>query len=520
MAGRATSYDEVPYTSFAYPLTHPDRLATVGRLFGVRPPDVARARVLEIGCASGGNLIPMAEQLPDAELLGIDLSSRQVAEGAAAIAELGLRNVELRHADLMEVDASWGRFDYVICHGVFSWVPTAVQDRILDICRDNLAPAGVAFVSYNVYPGWHLRESVRHMMRFHVAQFADARERTEQAAALVDFLVSAVEDEEDVFARLLRRELDILARTSPDYLFHEHLEEHNAPCYFHQFAERLAPRGLQYLGEADVHAMLTRELAPQVADTLARISPDILVHEQYMDFVRNRQFRQTLLCRRDVPLTRNLRPELVRQFHVGFAARPTAGEVDLAPEVVQAFAAAGGLTVSSAQPVTKAALSLLVERWPDVCPFDELCTAACARLVAVGLKPPDPGFVRDLLALDLLACFLRGGVELRSWRPPLCTRAGPRPRVSAYARWQAARGGFATNRRHVRVDLDEAARTIVVLLDGTRDRDAIARLVEDGTLTVSRDDGVIGEAAALRAALVPIVEQTLASLAAHAMLVA
>src|SRR5690606_12966976 len=167
----AFSYDLVPYTSYPYARSHPDRLATIARLFGMRPAEVERARVLELGCASGGNLVPIAEELPDAELVGIDLSARQVHDGQAAIPELGLRNVRLVHGDLSTVDESWGRFDYVVCHGVYSWVPRSVQDRILEICAANLAPQGVAYISYNTYPGWHLRESVRHMMRWHVAQF-------------------------------------------------------------------------------------------------------------------------------------------------------------------------------------------------------------------------------------------------------------------------------------------------------------------------------------------------------------
>jgi tRNA G46 methylase TrmB len=68
------SYDSVPYVSFAHAYTHPDSLCSLGRLFGLSPASPRRCRVLELGCASGGNLIPMAEQLPEAELVGIDRS--------------------------------------------------------------------------------------------------------------------------------------------------------------------------------------------------------------------------------------------------------------------------------------------------------------------------------------------------------------------------------------------------------------------------------------------------------------
>jgi cyclopropane fatty-acyl-phospholipid synthase-like methyltransferase len=147
-----TSYDEVPYESHPFPQTHPDRLATIATLLGLRPPPVQRCRVLELGCAAGGNLIPMALGLPQSSFVGIDLSAVEVAEGQQLIAQLGLKNVQLRHLSILDAGPDLGRFDYILCHGVYSWVPTAVQDKILDVCKHNLSPHGVAYVSYNTLP--------------------------------------------------------------------------------------------------------------------------------------------------------------------------------------------------------------------------------------------------------------------------------------------------------------------------------------------------------------------------------
>ena len=217
-----TPYDRVPYPSVAIPETHPDRLATVARIFGLRTPDISRCRVLELGCASGGNLIPMAFNLRGSEFVGIDLSRHQVEDGLATVRALDLANIRIEHASILDIDAAWGQFDYIICHGVFSWVDRPVQDKILEICRDSLTPSGVAYISYNTYPGWHLRESVRHMMRYHVAQFDDAAEQVEQARALLTFLASA-SDTSLPYGQLLAREVDRLSNASDSYLFHEHL---------------------------------------------------------------------------------------------------------------------------------------------------------------------------------------------------------------------------------------------------------------------------------------------------------
>src|SRR5262249_10252810 len=158
------SYDDMPYSNNPFYHTHPDCLATVATLFGMTPPPVPRCRVLELGCAAGGNLIPMAFTLPDSRFVGIDLSPRQVATGLAVIDVLGLKNIELKPLSILDVDHGFGQFDSLICHGVYSWVPAAVQDKILTLCAEQLAPNGVAYVSYNIYPGWHVGGMIREML--------------------------------------------------------------------------------------------------------------------------------------------------------------------------------------------------------------------------------------------------------------------------------------------------------------------------------------------------------------------
>jgi tRNA G46 methylase TrmB len=92
-----TPYDQVPYPAGAYAQSHPERLATLARLFGMSPPAVGRCRVLELGCADGSNLIPMACALPESRFLGVDLSARQIRSGQRTAASVGLSNLELRH---------------------------------------------------------------------------------------------------------------------------------------------------------------------------------------------------------------------------------------------------------------------------------------------------------------------------------------------------------------------------------------------------------------------------------------
>ncbi|MFM7110147.1 MAG: methyltransferase domain-containing protein, partial [Planctomycetota bacterium] len=161
----ANPYDEVPYHSRCFIQTHPQRLGFIGRLFGMNPAPASKCRVLELGSASGGNLIPLAMRYPNSQFLGLDYAQVQVTAGQKQVEELGLKNLEIRQADLGTYDVSKdGKFDYIICHGVYSWVPPQVQKAIMSICSKALSPQGIAYISYNCYPGWKMREIIRDAM--------------------------------------------------------------------------------------------------------------------------------------------------------------------------------------------------------------------------------------------------------------------------------------------------------------------------------------------------------------------
>src|SRR5262245_31369822 len=182
------SYDEVPYRSYAFSQTYPDRLATVAALFGVKAPPVECCRVLELGCASGGNLLPLAHDFSNSTFVGIDLSPRQVDDGQRAVRELGPKHLELRALSILASAEARGRSDYLTCHGVSSWVPAEVQEKILSICRHSLTDNGIAYVSYNTYPGWRLRTVVRDMMVYYASPITNPTAKASRARAVLDFL--------------------------------------------------------------------------------------------------------------------------------------------------------------------------------------------------------------------------------------------------------------------------------------------------------------------------------------------
>ena len=465
-----TSYDEFPYQSVPLRQTHPDHLAAVASLFGFDAPDVARARVLEIGCGSGGNLIPMAASYPESTFVGIDLSAVQIAQGAAEIEALGLTNIRLQAIDVRAFDEAQGAFDYIIAHGIYSWVPAAVQDRILALCASLLATSGIAFISYNTLPGWRMLSTVREAMLYHTRDVEDPQARIAKARATLDFLADAVPDRDSAYGRLLRLAAEHIRQKPDYYVLHEYLEEANEAVYFEQFVERIGGRGLRYLGDSDVRTMLPIGLAPKVEATLNRIAPGLMRREQFLDFLRSRSFRQSLLIHAGPALDRKLSASRVTTLRIAAPVQRGDAPVDLASDRPETFRFADGRSVEASSGIVKSALAILAAHWPLAIPFDRLHQQAVAA-VGGAYGTPDE---RDLLAAEILRLHLGGAAELHRAAPPFVLSAGPRPEASPIARRDAQRGAASANLRHEPIVLREGERALLPLLDGTRTRAEIA----------------------------------------------
>ncbi len=515
-----SSYDDVIYPSYTYPQTHPNHLSTVATLFGMQPAPAQRCRLLELGCAGGGNLLPLAEEFPDSEFVGIDLSARQVAIGLEAVRALQLPNLRLIHGSILDVDGGLGTFDYILCHGVYSWVPDEVREKILAICGRQLSPNGVAYVSYNTYPGWHMRGMLREIMCFHAARFTRPEDQVAQARQLLDFLCSAVPADGRPYGLLLKQEADLLRRQSDAYLYHEHLEEHNEPCYFFEFAQAAQGHGLQYLGDAAFQTMLTEDFPANVRETLQQITYDLIQMEQYLDFLRNRTFRASLLCHAGIGLNRSIDTARVLRLHFstsavrfqpeGDPAGKTAGEA-AGPALVHFRSEENGHTMTTSSPLLVALMDYLGEAWPESRSAEE----AHAHLAAAGQAPPGAEG-REAVAGLLMRTFA-GGVMRASAAPVRCVRhVSERPRAPGVARYLAAREGWAPSSRHEVCPLDELGRKLVPLLDGRAGHTALLEglvsQVRQGALDVRRDGQPLREEGEFRQALAGLLQEQLQKL--------
>lgn len=472
------SYDLVPYPSGAFRQTHPDHLAALATLYGMNPAPAPTCRVLELGCASGGNLIPMAVSLPTATFVGIDYSRREIDDGLGRIAALGLSNLSLRHMDILDVSdirAELGTFDYILVHGVFSWVPEAVRLRILEICRDGLSNQGVAYISYNAYPGWHIRQFVRGLTRFHVRNIEDPKERARQARSVLAFAENAVPAIDALYKAELKGQLDRVAQLTDEVLLHDELGDCNQPYYFHEFMELAGQYDLQFLTEADPSYMRMERYAPQVQQALSGAG-DLVVTGQYLDFLGCRPFRQTLLCPKQVALQRSPQPNSIAQFSIQGTCSPVSKKVDLSTGVVERFQSSNHVIIGLDEPLSKAALLYLHRVAPQPVPFESLLLAAYGLLDREGVPSNSD---REGLGELLLAVHGGGMVELHLHPPSFAATPSERPRVSALLRHQIQQEPFIVNLLHQNVHIeDPLARFMISYLDGQTDRAALLSAVE------------------------------------------
>lgn len=501
MTNATTTYDEVLYLSKTYPESHPDRLFTAATLLGLDPPRPDRARVLELGCATGGNLLPMAAAMPQARFVGLDLSTRQIEIANARAAAFGLTNLSFLAEDLADVDERLGSFDYILAHGVYSWVPAAVQDRLLEVVRERLAPNGVAFVSYNAMPGWGLRKVVRELMVWGGGDHPDALARLKRAREVLE-LATRLSPSNTAFGLVLREEAAMLRKLPDSYVRHDFLAERNEVLWFSEFEERLREAGLRYLTEATWAERFDFDLPPAVREAFEPLREDEVRWEQYKDYLRNRGFRENLIVRADAPEAGAPDPERLAGLHVVANVDLASDRDPLAPGEVD-FRSREGATFGVEHPLTKAALVVLSELRPAGLPFEALVEAARERLRGVDPGEGGTGAEAARLAQNLLYSHAAGLLDLYPRDLGCAPRVSERPKV-----WEAGRGLAAEGSEYVATLRHESFlptvfdRALIALLDGTRTLeevvDALAASVETGALSLTDAAGAAFEHAEAR----------------------
>lgn len=478
----AQAYDRTPYAGQPFCLSHPSLLAAYGSLYGMSPSPPGNSRVLEMGCGDGSNIMPMAYEFPESEFIGIDLSPVQIKIGQRHVESLGLMNIRLDARNIMDMGSGDGKFDYIIVHGVYSWVPDRVKEKILDICRNNLADQGIAYISYNVLPGWQFNKSMRDMMLYRSRHISTPKERVNATMELVNAMLEAGADSNrfhDVQLRWFGKNLQSF-KDGSSYLLHEYMEANNDPFYFHQFVNALGKQGLQYICDADQSDFELGGLPADTEKKIEQLSENAIDIEQYLDFFKNTRFRHSLVCHENI----NVRSEYsLERMTPLFAATDVVPVLDSPGSPIieaTAFRTSLGRQFSTQHGIAQAALVKLSQIKPCTIDMPSLIQAVKNEL------PPEakgPAEQHEKIGHVVHSLFFNGVVELLAAPRRCVLEIRDRPMASSVALLLAPSERL-TNLCHRSIVMDDnMARFILGYLDGTRSRDGLIDLALDGIQT-------------------------------------
>lgn len=462
----SSRYDEVPYLSAAFVPSRPDNLSVVGVLAGLTAAAVKNCRVLEIGCAAGGNLLPMAQVLPDSRFLGIDFSAKPIEQGRELADRAGLKNIELRCQSVLDFQDP-EPFDYIIAHGFYSWVPPRVREQAMIVCQRSLAPSGLAYFSYNTLPGWHVKRISRDMMLFHSRAAGNSAQRVARARQIMAIAAAYPAPEPTPYSIAVKQLAGGIASYPDWYLDHDELGLVNDPVYFEDFVSQAQSHQLRYIGGAQPNMNLFSQLPAPLRRQLQAFSSDPVALEQYADFIWGSQYRDSVLCRSDAPASAvRGAPAVANMFVAGWLLeQPFAAERQKRHEA--RFLNPHNkreILVSDAGLI--AVLRRLARAWPHAVAFGELFSAASQAAGAACTG----GF----LANQMLSWYQASAVEFWTRPTDFISSSPTRFCVSPLARLQAQAAAPIVSLRHEECRFaDPLVREFIPCMDGTRDRAAL-----------------------------------------------
>ena len=449
------------------------------------------------------------------------MSGKQIEKAREGVSELGLTNIDLRDCSVADVDESFGTFDYIIAHGIYSWVSEDVREKILEVCSRSLAKNGLAYVSFNTLPGWNMIKTIRDMMVYHTERLSDPASKIVQARQVLNFAIENTVGEDSVYKRILKTEAEVLKNTADNYLYHDHLEHHNEPCYFHDFMANAARVGLRYLGNSSLAGMYLGNHPKRVREIVGQIN-DIVRREQYLDFLTNRRFRSTILCHDSAHLSRTISRDRLEGLYYTSRYVPKDGleKVDLSANAPTKFVNASRKAVLNVKsPVSIACLRVLAENFPHPLSVDEVVGKASERLN--NARSEDA--VRRTFMDGAGNMVLKGAFEIASDPGSHTRKVSARPKGWPCAQYMARIKTNVPNVLHGNVGFGGHLKALVQILDGNRTVDEIFEaFLQDflqGKLQYRQNEKAVTDETELRSILKGHLQNRLQFLADNAFLV-
>jgi len=429
-------YGGLNYSSYPYYHSHPDRLFTLGKFFGASPAEPGTASVLEIGCSSGGNLIPIALKYPQSKLLGIDSSLSQVNAAQKSASEIGLMNVTFENKFVSELQNIQDQFDYIVIHNVISWVNEQTRNEIFDLCKKLLKPTGIAFVSYNVHAGHSTANLLREMVLYNTHRLETIPDKLEQAKAFLAFTINALEESENPLHQMIYVEARALFENDNmlcDYLIGDH-----KVFSFHEFFDELDKRELQYISDTYLPSMYIGNAPTNILDALKQLS-DIVDVEEYLDFFTQKAFKSSIICHKDVKIKRDVSEADLSSFYISsnilleVPSKDITNFDDINQSLSFLIKPGGGGGIQTNSSVMKAVLYTIADNAAiNPMSFTQIIDSASEKLPNVTKEEIQTTFNQEVVGL-----IFTGYIDITNYATKASTVLSDKPKIYHLARYQA-----------------------------------------------------------------------------------
>ncbi len=280
-----------------YPEAMPDRLRWAAMLHGHYVPEKSFA-YLEINCGAGLTLLYAAAAHPESHFVGLGGSARQFERSRVLAREAGLSNIEFVEGDYLQPAFQAGglgrRFDYVVVHGIASWIPSDARSALLRFANRALKVGGLFYTSYNTLPG-----SLGALTYGHFARFDPHSDAPSEALKAAHLALLALQNAALTLLPgmpALAQRLETLGRQNLVDLLSRSGRSDWRPIFVTEMLEDLRVHGLSYLGTATLAEAFDSALAPELRE-LIEAQPTVAIREQVRDLALMQVFRRDLAVR-------------------------------------------------------------------------------------------------------------------------------------------------------------------------------------------------------------------------------
>lgn len=462
----------------------PRKVALASWLQGGSRPRIDGARVLEVGCRDGANLLALAHYDRESTFVGVDVDDVAVSRATAAAREICLENVRFITIELDAPPDLGAPFDVVLVRDFVARIGEHDRTATLSAARARLADGGVLYVDHPTAPGHSLAAEVRSMLA-PTAGEGSFEERMARVKTAATTLRAMLAKSGHPYAAMLGEELERVASSSSARILRDVIDGPRAVLRHRDVVALASSVGLRFVGDAEPHrasAVLPEELRIE----LERLGLRDASLDQAADVLRCRAWRASIFCRDDAPIAQPPGAEVLDELHLHAAPSPVSPAVRLGPGIEEAFQGARGERIASSDPLFKAAMIVLHAAHPKPLRFADVVSRAVMRLRNEGAEgePSDDqlaGFAHDIWTL------YRGGAIDLLLDPRIPSESGEAS-LHALARFEARRRESLTTPLHTQLSLSPFDAVLVRALAEGVDRsslaDVLAAVASSGELPI------------------------------------